>query len=218
MFEKMVVMRYEKTHKERTKHRIVSSASVELRKRGSGLSIPDLMKAAGLTHGGFYAHFDSRAHFLREALHFTMDQTNARLNSLFEHASDQDGVAAISAHYLSVLHRDNPGDGCALPIFAPEVAKQNKASRAAFAAKLEDMIAVVTRAYKSRPPEEARRLAVATISTLVGSLTLSRACAGAQLSDEILEAGRVAIAIGSCANTGKMNASRKPLTNSKRKL
>ena len=71
-------MRYTKDHKQETHARIVKKASVKLRERGAhGIGVADLMKEAGLTHGGFYAHFASREALVVEAFVYAMERSNA---------------------------------------------------------------------------------------------------------------------------------------------
>src|SRR5258708_2291020 len=109
-------MRYVKDHKLQTRKRIVESASYALRRRGAdGASVVDLMKLAGLTHGGFYAHFDSRDDLVIEAFALAMDLTVSHWLELTEGISAEHRFDAVVEEYLSHFHRDNYERGCALP-------------------------------------------------------------------------------------------------------
>jgi TetR/AcrR family transcriptional repressor of nem operon len=134
-------MRFKPEHREQTRGRIVRSAAVQMRKMGpSALSIADLMRAAVLTHGGFYLHFRSREALVREVLAFAMDQTIGRWPALMDGQSPDEGFAALIDAYLDRHHRDNPGAGCALPAFGAEIGRARAVTRRLFCTKLEEMI------------------------------------------------------------------------------
>src|ERR1700753_2607096 len=108
-------MRYSKEHKSQTHARIVKRASVKLREKGAhGIGVADLMKEAGLTHGGFYAHFDSREALVIEAFTHAMDRSTERWRKLSEQTAPELRLATIVDSYLTTVHRDDPGHGCAL--------------------------------------------------------------------------------------------------------
>src|SRR5580698_10555153 len=112
-------MRYSKEHKFQTHARIVKKASVKLREKGAhGIGVADLMKDAGLTHGGFYAHFDSRDALVIEAFTHAMDRSIARWRKLAEETPVEKRLSKIVNHYLAPVHRDDPGQGCAVPALA----------------------------------------------------------------------------------------------------
>ena len=103
-------MRYSQEHKQETHARIVRKASVRLREKGAhGVGVADLMKEAGLTHGGFYAHFDSREALVIEAFAYAMDRSIDRWRKLAEQTSPDKRLAMIVDSYLTPFHRDDPG-------------------------------------------------------------------------------------------------------------
>ena len=184
-------MRYAESHRRQTHSRIVENASYGLRQKGAeGVSVVDLMKLAGLTHGGFYNHFDSRAALVGEAIAFAMDQMTERWKKLANGKANGERFEALIADYLSPRHRDNPRQGCALPTLAIDVARSSPSERRAFASKLEKMIDVVVELLPDEEPEQARQIATGAIATMVGSMVLSRAVGAGKLSDRILDAGR----------------------------
>jgi TetR/AcrR family transcriptional repressor of nem operon len=178
-------------HGRQTYNRIVENASYGLREKGAeGLSVVDLMKLAGLTHGGFYNHFDSRAALVGEAIAFAMDQTTERWKKLTNDKTNRERFEALIADYLSPRHRDNPKYGCALPAVAADIARSSPNLQQALAAKLEKMIDVLVELLPGKPPRQARQIATGAIATMVGSILLSRAVGAGKLSDRILDAGR----------------------------
>src|SRR5437868_13219069 len=128
-------MRYSKDHKQETHARIVKKASVRLREKGAhGIGVADLMKEAGLTHGGFYAHFDSREALVVEAFGYAMDRATERWRKLAEQMPPEKRFGSIVESYLTPLHRDDAGNGCAVPALGAEIARESPKTRKAFAA------------------------------------------------------------------------------------
>jgi TetR/AcrR family transcriptional repressor of nem operon len=187
-------MRYSKEHKLETHARIVKKASVRLREKGAhGVGVADLMKEAGLTHGGFYAHFDSREALVIEAFADAMDRSTERWRKLAEQTPPDKRLATIVATYLAPLHRDDPGHGCAVPTLGAEIARESPRTRKAFAAKLEQMIDMLAAQIPELPRKAARKRAMAVIATMMGTLVLARVAGTGDFSDEILGAGRDAV-------------------------
>jgi TetR/AcrR family transcriptional regulator, transcriptional repressor for nem operon len=187
-------MRYSKEHKLETHARIVKKASVRLRERGAhGVGVADLMKEAGLTHGGFYAHFDSREALVIEAFADAMDRSTERWRKLAEQTPPEKRLATIVGTYLTPLHRDDPGHGCAVPTLGAEIARESPKTRKAFAAKLEQMIDMLAAQIPEQPRKAARKQAMAVIATMMGTLVLARVAGNGDFSDEILGAGREAL-------------------------
>ncbi len=192
-------MRYSREHKLETHARIVKKASVRIREKGAhGIGVADLMKDAGLTHGGFYAHFDSREALVIEAFAYAMDRSTERWRKLTETIAPEKRMATIVETYLTPLHRDDAGHGCAITALGAEIARESPKTRKAFAAKLEQMVDMIAEQIPDVPRKAARKQALATLSTMVGALVLSRIAGSGELSDDILGAGRDA-ALGRAA-------------------
>jgi TetR/AcrR family transcriptional regulator, transcriptional repressor for nem operon len=184
-------MRYSRDHKLETHARIVKKASVRLREKGAhGIGVADLMKDAGLTHGGFYAHFDSRESLVIEAFAYAMDRANERWRSLAEQIPPDKRLATVVDSYLTPAHRDDPGHGCAIPTLGAEIARESPRTRKAFAAKLEQMIETLAADIPGLPRKAARKLAIATLASMTGTLVLARIAGNGEFSNEILAAGR----------------------------
>jgi TetR/AcrR family transcriptional regulator, transcriptional repressor for nem operon len=187
-------MRYSREHKLETHARIVKKAAVRLREKGAhGVGVADLMKEAGLTHGGFYAHFDSREALVIEAFAHAMDRSTERWRKLGEQTPPEKRLATIVESYLTPVHRDDPGHGCSVPALAAEIARESPKTRKAFAAKLEQMIEMLAAQIPDVPPRAARQQAMSTIATMMGTLVLARVAGNGEFSDEILGAGREAV-------------------------
>jgi len=186
-------MRYSREHKQETHARIVRKASVRLREKGAhGIGVADLMKEAGLTHGGFYAHFDSREALVIEAFAYAMDRSMERWRKSAEEIAPEKRFSTIVDSYLTPQHRDDPGRGCAVPTLGAEIARESPKTRKAFAAKLEQMIDMIADQIPELPRKAARKQAAATLATMMGTLVLSRIAGNGEFSDEILAAGREA--------------------------
>ncbi|MFB6449618.1 TetR/AcrR family transcriptional regulator [Bradyrhizobium tunisiense] len=184
-------MRYSREHKQETHDRIVKKASVRLREKGAhGIGVADLMKEAGLTHGGFYAHFDSREALVMEAFAYAMDRSMDHWRKLADEAAPEKRLALVADSYLSTLHRDNPGTGCSIPALGAEIARESPKTRKAFAGKLDEMIELLADYIPNIPRKAARKQAIATLATMAGTMLLARVAGSSELSDEVLKAGR----------------------------
>ncbi|MET0970655.1 MAG: TetR/AcrR family transcriptional regulator [Tardiphaga sp.] len=204
-------MRYSKEHKQETHARIVKKASVRLREKGAhGIGVADLMKEAGLTHGGFYAHFDSREALVIEAFGYAMDRSTERWRQLSGQAGPDEGLSTIVNAYLSAQHRDNPGQGCAVPALGAEIARESPKTRKAFAAKLDHMIDMISEHFADGPDKAARKQAMAALATMMGTIVLARVAGSGELSDELLGAGREAVVSRAAVKPAGKSAPPKP--------
>jgi TetR/AcrR family transcriptional regulator, transcriptional repressor for nem operon len=202
-------MRYSKEHKQETHARIVKKASVRLREKGAhGVGVADLMKEAGLTHGGFYAHFDSREALVIEAFGYAMDRSTERWRKIAEQTPPEQRLATIVDSYLTAAHRDDPGHGCAVPALGAEIARESAKTRKAFAGKLEQMIDMMADQLPDLPRKAARKQAAAALATMMGTLVLARVAGSGEFSEDILAAGREAVLDRAEAAGGK--AAKKP--------
>jgi TetR/AcrR family transcriptional repressor of nem operon len=187
-------MRYSREHKLETHARIVRKASARLREKGAhGVGVADLMKEAGLTHGGFYAHFDSRDDLVIEAFTHAMDRSTERWRKLAEQTPREKRFATIVNSYLTSLHRDDPGRGCAIPTLGAEIARESSRTRRVFAGRLDQMIDMLADQVPNLPRKAARKRATAAMATMIGTLVMARVAGSGNFSDEILDAGREAL-------------------------
>ncbi|MCC8935437.1 MULTISPECIES: TetR/AcrR family transcriptional regulator [Bradyrhizobium] len=202
-------MRYSKEHKQETHARIVRKAATRLREKGAhGIGVADLMKDAGLTHGGFYAHFDSREALVIEAFNYAMDRATERWRKVTADVAPEKRLATVVDGYLTAAHRDDPGQGCAVPSLGAEIARESPKTRKAFALKLEQMIDMIADQIVDVPRKAARKQAMGVLATMMGTIVMSRIAGTGELSDEILGAGREAV-LGRAAPAVKAPAKKK---------
>ena len=181
-------MRYSSEHKAGTHSRIARNASHVLRDKGlNGIGIVGLMKAAGLTRGGFYSHFGSREALVVEALEYALAETASEWR---RYRQSPDGLDLLVAAYFSQEHRDNPASGCPLPAVSADVPRSGKKVRRTFTQSLDKLLDALAGVIAAEPNEETRVLAAGVMATMVGSLILARACDDRELSASMLDGGK----------------------------
>src|SRR5215468_1063582 len=112
------------------REKIVDVASRLFREKGfDGIGVADLMKEAGLTHGGFYGHFDSREALVIEAFAYAMDRSMDHWRKISGEVAPEKRLTLIAEAYLSALHRDDPGHGCSIPALGAEIARESLKTR-----------------------------------------------------------------------------------------
>ena len=177
--------------KQRSHATILESASRLLRERGiSGASVADVMKGAGLTVGGFYAHFASKEAMIDAAMRRTARAMRDRLFGKLEDKPPADRGEIVLKRYLSAAHRDDLRDGCSLPAVVGEVSTSATEHRAALHEQIDAFAAELEGHLPTHPQVSRRHLALGLVALMYGGLTLSRALRGTELSDEVLRACR----------------------------
>jgi TetR/AcrR family transcriptional repressor of nem operon len=170
------------------RERVVETAARLFRERGfEGVGVADLMKAAGLTHGGFYGQFDSKEHLMAEACEQALEQSEHLWREALEHAPKRP-LTALASYYLSRKHRDNPGAGCVVAGLSAEAARQGPIVRAAFTAAAKRFLEILGQVVPGRSAKTRRRQALTSMASLVGAVVLARTVSQASLSEEILDA------------------------------
>jgi len=176
--------------KERTHETILASAARLLRAKGiSGARVADVMQGAGLTVGGFYAHFASKEELIDEALRRTSSELRQRLFAGVE-GKAAGGVEVVLKRYLSAAHRDAQSMGCPFPAVVGEIGASGPAHRAALAEQVAEMIAGLEAMLPANRAAARRVLALGLVALMYGGLSLARALQGTALSDEFLRACR----------------------------
>jgi TetR/AcrR family transcriptional repressor of nem operon len=177
-------MRYTDEHKAAVRAKIVAQASAALRKAGlNGVSIPALMKRAGLTHGGFYAHFEDRDELVAEAVEHAARETSA---ALFERAAS---LEEVLDGYLSFEHVRHPERGCVVAALGAEAPRQRAVVRKAFSYAAKGLIAHVHNKLGGEgfaPSEQALECA----ARMVGAVVLARLLDDESLARRLLAAAR----------------------------
>jgi TetR/AcrR family transcriptional repressor of nem operon len=183
-------MRVSREQAAENRDRIIDVAGRLFRERGlDGIGVANLMKAAGLTHGGFYGHFASKEDLEVQACQRVLDRSAETWPAMAK--DPQAPLKGLLDRYLTARHRDGPGEGCIYAALASDVARQNSpALRRTFTAGLRPLIDTLVRIVPGRSRAARRQKALACLSTMVGALILARAVDDAELSDEILVAAR----------------------------
>lgn len=184
-------MRATPTKSERTRAAIVDAAARLFRRDGfDKTSVAGLMSAAGLTHGGFYAHFRDKEALMVAALERAFDQSEHNL--LEGKLADLEGGAwrdHAAGRYLAMSHRGAAAEGCALPALGAEVSRAPRRVRSVFAARLERLALRIEERLGGRSPE-ARAEALRSLALWAGAQLLARAVPDRALAQEILDAAR----------------------------
>jgi AcrR family transcriptional regulator len=181
------VVRYGTEHKQATRRRIIETAGRRLKRDGiDGSGIATLMADAGLTNGAFYAHFASKEDLVATAV---ADQLREQRASFSERVPGRAGVEQYVREYLSVQHRDNPGDGCPSAALLDEIGRCTDPTKRAYTDGLLAVIDDITARLAPDDPPSARAKTLSVFALMAGTLQLSRALADRQLADEVLEQG-----------------------------
>ena len=174
--------------KEATHDRIVDAAARAIRRSGyNGTGVADIMKDAGLTHGGFYAHFPSREAMLAEAADRAGSESVAMMERIAAKLPQQQALPAMLQAYLSKEHLEGIETGCAVAALGSEMPRQTPEVRRAATRRIKEMIDLVARHSPDWGQPSAHERALVTVATMVGALMLARAVDEPKLSDGLRE-------------------------------
>jgi TetR/AcrR family transcriptional repressor of nem operon len=177
------------SRKEATHERIVETAARAIRRSGyGGAGVADIMKEAGLTHGGFYAHFESREGMLAEAADRAGADTVAFLAGVAAAAPPKQELDAMLRAYLSKEHVESAETGCAVAALGSEMPRQAPKVRRAATHRIKEMIDLVARQLPDWGRPGAHERALVTVATALGALILARAVDDPKLSDAVRRA------------------------------
>jgi len=180
------------SRREITHERIVDVAARSLRRDGfAGVGVADVMKQAGLTHGGFYAHFESREALLAEAIERAGRESGGRMRERIDAcmARGESGLRAVIENYLSETHLTGAESGCVVAALSSEMPRQPAAVAAPAVDRVRKLIALVQHAM----PDGTKEQAMVIASTLVGTLQLARALGANAQGKALLAASRDAL-------------------------
>ena len=176
-------------HKEITHERIVKVAARAIRRSGyDGTGVADIMKEAGLTHGGFYAHFASREAMLAEAASRAGAESVAATTQIAASVPPEQALLAMISAYLSKAHLEAVDSGCPVAALGSEMPRQSSEVRRAATRSIKEMIDLVARQSPDWGQPGAHEQALVTVSAMVGTLILARAVDDTKLADNLLEA------------------------------
>jgi len=178
-------MGHSRDEKRASHERIVEIASRRLREAGTdGPGVADIMRAAGLTHGGFYKHFGSRDELVAEAVAHAFAESGAAIDEVVADADDP--LARFVDWYASARHCANPGDGCAIVALGADAARAGDEVRRAYTAQVEAYLGRLADLIGAADEAEGRREAAVALSALVGAVLVARAVDDPALADELL--------------------------------
>ncbi|WP_149537302.1 TetR/AcrR family transcriptional regulator [Siccirubricoccus phaeus] len=189
-------MRYDSEHKAQTRDRLLQEAARAIKAAGpEGVGIAEVMRRAGLTHGGFYAHFPNKEALVAAALDRMFEEAVARFAKRIDGLPPREALAHTIDAYLSPLHQDSVAEGCPLPALAPDVARLSPALRARFGAGLARMQAGAAALLRAlgHGEEEAAQLAASLYAEMAGAIALARACAEPAQAAALRNGCRVAL-------------------------
>jgi TetR/AcrR family transcriptional repressor of nem operon len=186
-------MRKSKAETAKTRQRIIEVASESIRKRGiEATGVAEIMAAAGLTHGGFYRHFDSKEELVREAIALTRKDFVAGTV-----AAADEGADAMLKHfqdYATARHRDDLGTGCALAANGSEIVRTDAQTRHLATEGFRQIYEKAAPFMHSQDDESQMETAISVMTNMIGALTMSRLVDDPKLSEKILEVTRRRIA------------------------
>jgi TetR/AcrR family transcriptional regulator, transcriptional repressor for nem operon len=184
-------MRHSKEDKAASHDRIVTVAAARIRESGTEQpGVAEIMRAAGLTHGGFYKHFGSRDELIAEAVERALTDSESRVPELT--AGAEDPLAAFADAYLSVAHRDDPATGCGVVALGADMPRVGGPAQEAYRAQVERYLAHLQQLLGD-DDEATRSRATVTLSAMVGAVMIARALGPTPRSEEILRVVREAV-------------------------
>ena len=187
-------MRYDAEHRQQTRDKVVRKAAEAIREYGPDkISVAELMAKAGLTHGGFYAHFKSKNNLVSEAISYIFNERYEAMRKILEEDGPAEGLSAYIDMYLSTLHRNRRDKGCPLVALSGDLARMPASVRKRFDADLQrhtDLLADVLKAMQQPQPD---LLAASVLAEMVGAMTLARTVSNEEASERILDAARTNI-------------------------
>jgi TetR/AcrR family transcriptional repressor of nem operon len=183
-----IAMKVSRAQAAANRERILDAASALFRERGlDGIGVAEVMQHAGLTHGGFYGHFASKEDLITEACGRAFESSVRKWASVCADNEDA-ALSAIAKSYLSIRHRDHPGDGCAVAALGTELSRHGSPLRGRVTEGVRALVDVLARVVPGRTAAARRKRALAAYASMIGGLVLARAVDDPKLSRDVLRA------------------------------
>lgn len=180
-------MKVSRAEAAQNRERIIETAAKLFRERGfDGIGVAELMKSAGLTHGGFYGNFASKEDLMAQACARALQDSLDVMRQLAER-DGQNALSSFASAYLSPAHRDRPGEGCALAALGAEAGRHGLSVRGAFTQGVRSLADMLAQLMPGKSKRVKREKALATFASMVGALVLARAVDDAELSEQVLQ-------------------------------
>jgi TetR/AcrR family transcriptional regulator, transcriptional repressor for nem operon len=184
-------MRYGPEQSEKTKQRVVKIAAAEMRKHGPDkVGVAGVMSRAGLTHGGFYAHFGSKDDLIAAAVERMFEESREFMREWTAGKAKDDALRAYINAYVSTVHRDRPQSGCAIAALSSDIHRQGRKARAAYDKGVAGLVGGIMKLLPEGDGAQNRALAVSMLAEMTGAVAAARAVSDQTLSDEILASAR----------------------------
>jgi TetR/AcrR family transcriptional repressor of nem operon len=184
-------MRYDEDHKRKTREKVLDAAARTIRAEGPDrVGVAAIMAEAGLTHGGFYAHFGSKDELVIEAIRQMFEEAGERRRLSVDGKPPREGFRDYIRFYLSRSHRDGRGKGCPLAALATDLPRLPLGARAVFGAGVERLSGALGEMLAAIDWPEPEAAGAALLSEMVGAVSLARSVADAEQSDRILLTAR----------------------------
>ena len=184
-------MRYSETHKEETRKKVVKAAAAAVRAKGpDGVGVAEIMAEAGLTHGGFYAHFPNKEALVAAAIEEAFGQSRRRFARMTEGMTQAEALDAFIDAYVSADHRNYPQRGCPISTLANDLPRQGPLVRGAFDTGVANLIARIENWLPDGEPSARHSLASSMMAEMAGAVALARAVSDDRLADKLLAASR----------------------------
>jgi TetR/AcrR family transcriptional regulator, transcriptional repressor for nem operon len=186
-------MGYSQTHKGETHARLVKLAGRVLRKNGpEQLAVVELMHSAGLTHGGFYAHFKSREVLLVEALKDVFEEAEQTYHRIGDGLPPRRALISFIDAYVSAAHRDRLS-GCPIVTLGSDFPRQSRAFRITFNSGVKNLVSILAGWIDAAGIPKSEALAASILSAMAGGIGIARAVSDKRLSNDVLKATRETI-------------------------
>ncbi len=187
-------MRYDEAHKQKTREKVLQAAARAIRAEGpERVGVAGIMAKAGLTHGGFYAHFESKDDLVAEAIEQMFVEGREHFASVVTGKPPAKALGDYLDFYLSKPHRDAPDAGCAMPTLCTDLPRLSDRAKAAFGNGYAGLIAWIAKQLKDLGHADAKGAACSVVSEMVGTVALARCIPDKERSDALLESSRKAI-------------------------
>jgi TetR/AcrR family transcriptional repressor of nem operon len=184
-------MRYDPEHKQKTREKVLKAAAKAIRAHGPHrIGVAGIMSQAGLTHGGFYAHFESKDDLVAAAIGQMFEQARSRFEGEVKDLPPAEALRAYIDFYLSASHRDARSSGCPIPALAADLPRLDHAARVRFSKGVVGLTVRVEELLAQLGLPQPAPLARSVVAELVGALSLARAEPDAERSDAMLADSR----------------------------
>jgi TetR/AcrR family transcriptional repressor of nem operon len=187
-------MRYPPEHKQLTRERVLRSAARALRREGpEKVAVAEVMREAGLTHGGFYAHFESKDDLLARAIESMFDEVLANFEKAASGKPPREALHNYVDRYLTLTHCDRRESGCPIAALATDIPRMDMEARRAFEAGTARLASAIAGLLRELHVPDAGAAATSLLAELVGSLVLARSASDAATAERLLEASRAQV-------------------------